>query len=108
MRFELIDAAKNEFPVQRLCKVLGVSPSGYFAWKERPASLRQRDDMVLLAHVRAAFAVSNRTYGSLGPNRSRSPIRRIRSMGGRSCSSRWQARPARAAAPRLPTRATSC
>lgn len=64
MRFELIDAAKNEFPVQRLCKVLGVSSSGYFAWKERPASLRQRDDMVLLAHVRAAFAMSNRTYGS--------------------------------------------
>ena len=64
MRFELIDAAKKEFPVQRLCKVLGVSPSGYFAWKERPASLRQRDDMVLLAHVRAALAVSNRTYGS--------------------------------------------
>jgi transposase InsO family protein len=64
MRIELIEAAKKEFPVQRLCKVLGVSPSGYFAWKERPASLRQRDDMVLLAHVRAAFAVSNRTYGS--------------------------------------------
>ena len=64
MRFELIDAAKKEFPVQRLCKVLGVSPSGYFAWKERPASFRQRDDMVLLALVRAAFAVSNRTYGS--------------------------------------------
>ncbi len=64
MRFELIDAAKNEFPVQRLCKVLGVSSSGYFAWKKRPASLRQRDDMVLLAHVRVAFAVSNRTYGS--------------------------------------------
>ena len=64
MRFELIDAAKKEFPVQRLCKVLGVSSSGYFAWKKRPASLRQRDDMVLLAHVRAAFAVSNRTYGS--------------------------------------------
>lgn len=31
MRFELIDAAKKEFPVQRLCKVLDVSPSGYFA-----------------------------------------------------------------------------
>lgn len=37
MRFELIDAAKKEFPVQRLCKVLDVSPSGYFAWKGRPA-----------------------------------------------------------------------
>ena len=28
MRFDLIDAAKEEFPVQRLCKVLGSSPSG--------------------------------------------------------------------------------
>lgn len=64
MRFRLIDAAKKEFPVQRLCKVLGVSPSGYFAWKERPACRRQRDDMVLLAHVRSAFALSSGTYGS--------------------------------------------
>lgn len=64
MRFRLIDAAKKEFPVQRLCKVLDVSPSGYFAWKDRPASPRQRADMVLLAHVRSAFALSNETYGS--------------------------------------------
>jgi putative transposase len=64
MRFQLIDAAKKDFPVQRLCKVLGVSPSGYFAWKSRPASRRQREDLVLLAHVRSAFALSNETYGS--------------------------------------------
>ncbi len=64
MRFRLIDAAKKEFPVQRLCKVLDVSASGYFAWKDRPASPRQRADMVLLAHVRSAFALSNETYGS--------------------------------------------
>lgn len=63
MRFRLIDAAKKEFPVQRLCKVLDVSPSGYFAWKDRPASPRQRGDMVLLTHVRSAFALSNETYG---------------------------------------------
>ena len=64
MRFELVDQAKKQFPVQRLCKVLDVSPSGYFAWKARPACQRQRDDMVLLAHVRSAFALSNETYGS--------------------------------------------
>jgi putative transposase len=64
MRFKLVDAAKKDFPVQRLCKVLEVSPSGYFAWKSRPASLRQREDLVLLAHVRSAFALSNGTYGS--------------------------------------------
>ena len=64
MRFRLVDAAKKEFPVQRLCKVLGVSESGYFAWKGRPACRRQRENMVLLAHVRSAFALSNGTYGS--------------------------------------------
>jgi putative transposase len=64
MRFRLIDQAKREFPVRRLCKVLGVSQSGYFAWKDRPASRRQREDMVLLAHVRSAFSLSNETYGS--------------------------------------------
>ena len=31
MRFQLIDAANKEFPVRRLCKVLDVSQSGYFA-----------------------------------------------------------------------------
>jgi putative transposase len=64
MRFKLIDRAKKDFPVQRLCRVLGVSQSGYFAWKGRPSSRRQREDMVLLAHVRSAFALSNGTYGS--------------------------------------------
>ena len=64
MRFELIDRAKKDFPVQRLCRVLGVSQSGYFASRGRPASQSQRQDMVLLAHVRSAFALSNGTYGS--------------------------------------------
>ena len=64
MRFRLIGGAKEEFPVQRMCDVLGVSKSGYFAWRDRPASRRQREDMVLLAHVRSAFALSNGTYGS--------------------------------------------
>ena len=64
MRFELIDEAKKEFPVLRLCTVLDVSPSGYFTWKNRPASRRQREDLVLLAHVRSAFCLSHETYGS--------------------------------------------
>ena len=59
MRFQLIDTAKEEFPVQRLCKVLGVSQSGSFAWRRRPASSRQRDDLVLLAPIRSSFALSH-------------------------------------------------
>jgi putative transposase len=64
MRFKLIDEAKKEFPVNRLCHVLGVSESGYFAWKHRKPSQRQLDDMVLLAHIRSQFKLSHETYGS--------------------------------------------
>jgi transposase InsO family protein len=64
MRFRLVDQAKKEFPVHRLCSVLDVAVSGYFAWKGRPASRRQKEDLVLLAHIRAQFATSNETYGA--------------------------------------------
>jgi putative transposase len=64
MRLALIDVAKAEFPVHRLCRVFAVSQSGDFTWEDRPASRRQREDMVLLAHARSAFTRSNGTYGS--------------------------------------------
>ena len=66
MRFRLIDTAKKEFPVQRLCKVLGVSQSGYFAWKDRPAlPSRQNEDMVLLEPISLGLShCRNATYGS--------------------------------------------
>ena len=60
MKFRFIDQTKTEFPAYRLCKILDVSQSGYFAWKERPASRRQRGDMVMLAHVRSAYALLTR------------------------------------------------
>ncbi len=64
MRFQLIDACRADMPIRRACRLLSVSQSGYYAWRDRPASPRQRDDMVLLAHIRNAFALSNETYGS--------------------------------------------
>jgi transposase InsO family protein len=64
MSFALIDAKKAAIPVEVACAVLGVSVSGFYAWKKRPASARQRTDMVMLAHIRAEFATSNETYGS--------------------------------------------
>ena len=67
MRFALIDAEKAEFPVRTMCRVLDVSESGFFSWKGRPASQRQRDDMIYLAHIRIAFELSNRTYGVAHP-----------------------------------------
>lgn len=64
MSFALIDAKRAETSVETACAALGVSASGFYAWKSRPASARQNKDMVLLAHIRADFATSNETYGS--------------------------------------------
>jgi len=64
MRFAFIDAEKAGVPITTMCRVLDVSQSGFFAWRGRPASQRQRDDMVYLAHIRTAFELSNGTYGS--------------------------------------------
>ena len=63
MRFRFIEKEKAIFRICRMCKVLGVSESGYYAWVSRPASQRQRDDMVFLAHIRAEHARNYRAYG---------------------------------------------
>ena len=36
-RYQLIRACTEPWPVQLLCRVLGVSPTGYFQWQQRPA-----------------------------------------------------------------------
>lgn len=64
MSFALIDAKKADVSVATACTVLGVSESGFYAWKNRRASPRQRSDMILLAHIRAKFSASHETYGS--------------------------------------------
>ena len=65
MRFRFIDAERAglAMPIFRLCRLLQVSVSGY-AWRNRGPSQRQFDDMVLLAHVRAAFRRSRESYGA--------------------------------------------
>lgn len=64
MSFALIDAKKADVSVATACRVLGVSESGFYAWKRRRASPRQQRDMILLAYIRAEFSASNETYGS--------------------------------------------
>jgi len=42
---------------------MDVGERGYRAWRTRPACRRQRDDMVLLAHIREQHLLSLKTYG---------------------------------------------
>ena len=57
MKYQFIDVKRAilDLPLQRLCQLLSVSVSGYYAWRKRIPSKRQLDDMVLLAHIRAAY-----------------------------------------------------
>jgi putative transposase len=56
MRFRFIGEDKANFRICSMCKVLDVSESGYYAWLIRPASQRQCDDMMYLAHTRSVQA----------------------------------------------------
>jgi len=66
MRFAFIDAWRKTFSIHRMCKVLRVTSRGYRAWRCRPMSpqniRRQRDDMVLLAHIREQHKLSLYSY----------------------------------------------
>ena len=66
MRFRFIDAERAglAMPIFRLCRLLQVSVSGFYAWRNRGPSQRQLDDMVLLAHVRAFGAAARATVQS--------------------------------------------
>lgn len=50
--------------VRRLCAVLELSSSGYYAWRRREPSERSQQDTVLRAHLRTFHARSDGTYGA--------------------------------------------
>ena len=52
------------YPIATMCRLLGVSASGYYAWQDRPPSARSAADAVLLEHIREAHAQSYGTYGA--------------------------------------------
>jgi transposase InsO family protein len=58
------DTLAAEFPVDVACAVLGVSRSGYYAWRDRPASGRARRADDLAAKVEAVHAEHRGVYGS--------------------------------------------
>ncbi len=63
MKFSFIHAEKAMFPVSALCRVLGVSRQGYYAWAARPTSLRDKANRALAVDVARVFRASRGTYG---------------------------------------------
>jgi putative transposase len=55
---------RANYPIAVMCRVLGVSPSGYYAWVKRPPSRRAVMDAALSEKIRSAHAASRGTYGA--------------------------------------------
>jgi transposase InsO family protein len=64
MKFAFIAAKVADFSVLSMCRVLDVSPSGYYAWRDSGPSKRKVEDAVLVEDVARIHAASRGAYGS--------------------------------------------
>ena len=65
MKYQFIAAHVQEFKITVMCRVLGVSRSGYYAWGKRPTSARKMADQSLTEKIEVIHQKSRRTYGSI-------------------------------------------
>jgi putative transposase len=64
VKYACIAHHRDEFAVALMCRVLGVSRAGFYAWLGRPPSARARLDRRLRVAIRAIHAASRGSYGS--------------------------------------------
>ena len=106
MRFRFIEDHRQEHPVRLMCHVLGVSPSGYYAWRGRPESMRATANRALLADIRRLHERHRGRYGSPRIHRAwPDPSKRCR-QSRQGCAARggWHRQPRSGRAPDAPTR----
>jgi hypothetical protein len=61
--FKLVMACQAGFPVHAMCRVLGISPSGFYAWRDRAPSARAQANRALPERIREFHIASDETYG---------------------------------------------
>jgi len=64
MKYAFIDEHRSGFRVKKMCRVLDVSRSRYYAWRRRSQGLRQKENERLLERIKEAYKIGRRTYGS--------------------------------------------
>ena len=62
--YEFIKAHRHNHSVQVMCRLLGVAPSGYYAWLAQPISDHAQEDARLLRLIRTSFTASQGIYGA--------------------------------------------
>ena len=65
MKYAWIKAQQNQhaFNVNAMCEMLGVTRSGYYAWKNNPQSTRDKEDIRLSGLIKKSFYEGRNTYG---------------------------------------------
>lgn len=64
VRYQVVEAYREEYPVSVLCDTLGVSLSGYYTWKKRPVSKHRQEDSQLTEYIPEAYRVGRKVSGS--------------------------------------------
>lgn len=62
--YGFVEREKVNHAVTRLCHVLGVAPSGYWAWRKHGLSARAQADARVTERIRAVHQASRQTYGA--------------------------------------------
>ncbi len=63
MKYGRIEELRRQHPVAAMCRVLGVSETGYHAWRKRPVSARALENARLEVEIKAAHQRTRQTYG---------------------------------------------
>lgn len=64
MNYTWVETCAAEFPVSRVCEVLGVSESGYYAWKDRAPSPRETENHTLGTRIQEIWQRFRQCYGA--------------------------------------------
>lgn len=75
----MIDRCREVFPVRLMCRCLRVSASGYYGWRDRPLSRREKENQQLISRIRILHRESD---GVLGGPRMHEALR----YEGKACS----------------------
>lgn len=63
MKYQAIEDLRCQYPLPPMCRLLGVSTSGYYAWRSRGPSVRAWQEPRLQAEIRAAHRRTRESYG---------------------------------------------
>ncbi|GBE00559.1 IS2 transposase TnpB [bacterium BMS3Abin07] len=64
MKYWFMDRHRTCHGVQKMCRVIGASRSGYYRWKREPQSKRHKENEKILMEIRQSYRNSRKTYGS--------------------------------------------